>query len=168
MTFFSNSGVRFPNLEGQTRIAGHRALSGAADLWRLFAVLEGREGPPFEDERHLREQCIENLREAVGIYKHIVDNIPSEHVELSPAEYELAAVGPGFLEYIRQPFPPYLNLRSLYIEVIRRLEILISQLQAFETDREKETLVQPVFTMMRQWESLAAIGRIIAVLNRRS
>jgi hypothetical protein len=166
MTFFANSGAKFPNLEQPTREAGSRALRGAADLWRLFATIEGRSDGAGEDDERIIKACIENLTRSLDIYKSIISNISTEDARLSPAEMELANIGPSWEGDWYYTLPPW-DLRRLYTEIVRRLEMLISQLHAFEVRLNKENLVQQVFSMMRQWETLARLGRVIAVVNRR-
>jgi hypothetical protein len=170
MTFFSNSGVRFPNLEQPTRDAGQRALGAASDLWRLFAVIEGREEGKEVNEAEIIRACNENLMQSAAIYRNILNQIPNEMVPtLTYTEMEFA----GIMQYPGYP-PPYpeysmgpLNLRSLYTEVISRLEGLAAQLRTIVVGGNKRDLMHPVFDMMEQWGKLSVLGRIIAIVNHR-
>lgn len=167
MTFFANSGVKFPNLEQPTREAGQRALEGAADLWRLFANIEGRIGETKPHEQSMRQVATANLEQALAIYRGIINDIPPQSVTLSPAEIEL--IGGYDVRFLHEwPHPAWQwDLRELYLELIKRLEILIGQLRSTEITAEKQHLVQPVFSMMKQWETLALLGRIISVVNQK-
>jgi hypothetical protein len=172
MTFFSNSGVKFPNLEQPTRDAGQRALGAASDLWRLFAVIEGREEDKEHNEAEIIRACSEKLMQSAAIYRTILNQIPDEYVSpLTPAEMELAGIWQYWqfrLPEHRDYFMYHLNARNLYRDVILRLETLDAQLRTTVVGGNKRDLMRPVFSMMEQWEQLALLGRIIAIVNHRN
>jgi hypothetical protein len=175
MTFFANSGVAWPNVELITRQAGEKALQGGSRLWQFLAGLEGRspDSRGESDERGDRITNTELLRDAAQGYRAVIDQIDGGLVaELSLAEMELANIGPYPFYYYGFPYPDFdrrgpVSVRDLYNELALRLEVLASHIISFEPQRDKRDLAPQTFLLMRQWEALATLARIIAVLNRR-
>jgi len=173
MVFFANSGTTWPNLEHLTQEAGHDALDGASKLWRALALIEGRELTLTEkdEEREKLAGAASQLRNAARLYRDVESKISNGLTEkLSPAEIDLAALvnvtshdSPFYDLFLLN----YINVQKLYNEIAIRLEILASGIAFFDPGREKNELSPQVFQMMKQWDCLSTLGRVIAVLNRR-
>jgi hypothetical protein len=146
MTFFANSGFKFPDLEQPTREAGRRTLGAASELWRIFSIIEGREEGRIEPEPALIRSCSEALVESASIYRGLLQQIPDEYVPaLSRAEFELTAIRnyPSDIFYDSMPFSRN-TVRAMYEEVIRRLDILAAELRVVGGGGNKRDLMGPV------------------------
>ena len=173
MTFFANSGIAWPKLEQQTREAGADSLEGGSQLWMLFARLE--RGAPEPGNRDAIAQAAEQLDRASNVYRSIAAQLDGQIVDgLSPSELELAAVRVRPTSYDeewaldRLERMRHIPIAESYRELSRRLRTLASNLRAFAPNREDTDLAPSVFGMMRQWEMIASLARIIAVVSRRS
>ncbi|HEU0217781.1 MAG TPA: hypothetical protein VFQ90_14080, partial [Stellaceae bacterium] len=75
MTFFANSGLRFPNLAHPTQEAGTRALEGAGEIWHFLSGIENLTGDaPGELQMH-KSNAIGSLEKALSIYKSVIENV---------------------------------------------------------------------------------------------
>lgn len=172
MTFFANSGTTWPHYDGQTRRAGTQSLEAASRLWKIFAALESGDSRNISREDIIA--CADQLQEAAGIYGRIGDALSNATVSgLTPAELELAALQLPY-RYGEDPFfdRSSLPIGKLYLDLSQRALILASLVRTFQLSDERrpheiDDLAPQVFLMMRQWEALAILGRVIAVLNRR-
>jgi hypothetical protein len=180
MTFFANSGVAWPNSYQTTREAGQRALEAGAYLWHFLGILEGRDpaapGPVDNEERLIAANM---LKEVSMRYYDIADKEIGDMLvpELSPAEMELANIPQQrWFDYRGTRYPyeyPYpgigrpVPVRELYRDLALRLQTLSSHLSSLESRQAKEDLAGQAFLLMGQWEAVAILARIIAVLNRR-
>ncbi|WP_321870688.1 hypothetical protein [Burkholderia ubonensis] len=182
MTFFANSGVAWPKVEYLTRDAGTRSLDAASQIWKLLADLEAL------DQRHPEQsdifRCVQNLELASKSYYEIANLLGNEMVSsMTPAEIELAAVTipPRYAYYPERFFYPNdrfydlflgdgdISVAALYREMAQRMSALAIAIRTFDVDHdERANLAPQAFQMMKQWEMLATLGRIIAVLGRRS
>jgi len=179
MTFFANSGVAWPKLEQITQKAGQRSFEAASELWGVLASIEGSQADSKPDGGYTAERIYRlsnSLKEVARQYREVAEQTDDRYASsLSLAEFELAAILPsGRYERRLYDLPYYryfdedVSVRDLYRELATRLEILAAQLAALEpTSREKEDLAPQVFQIMLQWEQLAVLGRLIAVMNRR-
>ena len=178
MTFFANTGITWPELKQETLDAGAASLQAASLLWRVFAGLEYREMSPErrELEGEIRKDlsaCAESLRMASKIYRRVADKLQEETLSpLTPAELDLASLRAPF-RYDGDPLfdlyssQPRISVGALYLELSQRTANLAAAVATFEIDHGGFDLAPQVFQMMRQWEALAALGRVVAVLNRR-
>jgi hypothetical protein len=181
MTFFANSGVAWPNLEKQTQEAGAKSLDAGSRIWKILAHLENRQ------EQHLDRReiiiCAESFQRASDLYSEIAGRLRYEKVDrITPAEIDLAAVNiPARPYYYDERFyygdslfyemflyRSEVSLGDLYRELAQRTTHLAASLRAFEIERENEDLAPQAFQLMKQWEILATLGRVVAVINRRS
>jgi hypothetical protein len=169
MTFFANAGISWPNVEAQLREAGTQALDAGAHFWGFIAAMErwspdGHED--FEVAEHLRDICIGKLLRAADIYSNNLKSIGDIQVrQLDQAEIEL-------VDGLRPPSDRFrivgrsFNMRQLYEVLIQRIRELAQQLAHLEVRRRKE-ITPLVFQNMQQWERIAMLARLIAVLNLR-
>lgn len=176
MTFFANAGVKWPHVQSQLQQAGTHALLGGAELWRLFSEIEAWEsdsGPTFGDGEATKTKCVQALQEAANNYSKSLDSIGSAIVSrLSSVELDLLAPpyhpDDGF--YYDNPYPfrrDEFDIRRLYVELIERLQSLVSQIKTLDLKNNRRDLAFQVFRAMREWELISWNARLIAVLNRR-
>lgn len=173
MVFFANSGIAWPRFEEKTRHAGASSLEAAGSLWKVFAALEGG-----RLEGLVTDELVEvanTLEVAATTYADVAVALKGVSVKgLTDREFELAGLPPRRYRYHEEIFwfwevtdRRQLPIGHLYLELSRRLEILSRAVRGFEPMHERRDLAPQVFDMMAQWEMLAVLARIIAVLNRR-
>lgn len=183
MTFFANSGVAWPKVEYLTRSAGTRSLDAASQIWKMLADLEAPDADQRYPERGDLFRCAEMLESASTSYYEIADDLGNETApRMTPAELELAAVSipPRYAYYPERFFRPTdpfydlffgepdISVAALYHEMAQRASTLAGAIRTFDVEHDKRTDLAPqAFQMMKQWEMLATLGRIIAVLGRR-
>ena len=179
MTFFANFGNHEKNLAAQTAIAGTDSLQGASEMFRLFAGLEARESGEDSRREWLEDgslgRSIEVLERAAKLYVEISGQVDSEWLdELAHDEIELAGVLNSNRFYRDDRIWGFLRERKrrdtrseLYRELSRRADMLASSLRTLDVKREGRDLSGPVFQCMQQWENMASLARVIAVVNRR-
>lgn len=179
MTFFANFGNRESSLAAQTVTAGTDSLQAASEMFRLFAGLEARESPKDSRREWIEEgaldRSIATLETAATIYAEISNEVDSEWLdELASDELEFASLGSSDRFYnnvstwdrFRKRRRPHTR-SQLYAELARRASMLASSLRALEINREARDLSGSVFRCMQQWENMASLARVIAVVNRR-
>ncbi len=178
MTFFANAGIKWPSAESQLQQAGTRALSGGAELWRLFSEIEGWEAnrvTTLREEEDIKNRCVKALEEAADTYSKGLDSIGSFVVDhLTAAEIDLVAPpSPSYdRSYYDGRYDPFrrdrFNIRELYEEMIHRIRSLVSQVKTIDLRNDRRDLAFQVFRAMREWELISWNARLIAVLNRRA
>lgn len=171
MTFFANSGVAWPNLQLDTAVAGQMSLEAASDMWALVAMLENPRGAVTSFNLTDRAADAGNkFKEAADQYRKIAARVDDKALPaLSPAELDLASLdgdtarefGQDSVQSRLMPSP-----RSLYEQLAKRLETLASRLMGLNFQKADD-LHPGVFKLMRDWESLTTLGRLIAVANLR-
>jgi hypothetical protein len=166
VTLIGNAGIRWPELDEITREAGERALSAAAKLWQIFANVEGesKPGKSVTSPSDL-ETCAGQFLEAAGNYREMLRVLTTVETAftIAPVDAEIAAVNMDLVS----PLTSGRDIRILYGELAFRLETLASQISAFDVRADKFDLAPQAFQMMRQWETAACLGRLVATLNRR-
>ncbi|MCA1495855.1 hypothetical protein [Bradyrhizobium sp. NBAIM14] len=172
MTFFANAGVKWPSVQSQLQQAGTDALTGGAELWKLFSKIEAwkfDQATIHEDEEDVKGRCVKALRNAADTYSSNLESFETSTVDLlTPAEIEAAAL-PSYYDdqYPFQFVPSQFNTRELYRELITRIRTLASQVTTFNLQSDRRDLAVQVFRAMRDWETIASLARLIAVLNLR-
>jgi hypothetical protein len=175
MVFFANAGIAWPKLEDISRRAGESALHAGAHLWRMFAILEGaKNGIDDGKGSEAQRQCVASLKEASDLYQKVMTSIDDRHVVIRPSDLELAAVDvqsySGFEPFSLTKtfyFGDSIRMRDLYSELMQRIGMLANDVELFDIKRKTIQVAPSAFRMMRQWETLAILGRLIAALNRR-
>jgi hypothetical protein len=170
MTFFANSGIAWPNLEQITAEAGAKSLDGASDLWAMLSIMESPDGASFGERPEGRaKDAARKFEEAAMLYSKIIDEVDDTALpEFTRGELELAAVenrryDPAYIFEFRGGA----SARDLYREIRMRLETLASGIASLDLRGKRADAAPQVFQIMRDWESLAVLGRIVAVANRR-
>jgi hypothetical protein len=173
MVFFANSGNALPHLEQKTREAGASTLQAAAEFWQVLGDIEGRASDfaKRDSERERLQLCVDRLRNAATTYQSMLDQIPPDRLwEVSEAELQVAALDmPSLhqLPYYRPRHPRRVNLKHLYAELIEKLQRIADEILALDWGGSKEDLAPQVFILMRRWENLTNLGRLIVVVNHR-
>lgn len=179
MTFFANSGITWPKFERETREAGAHSLDAASRIWKLLAYLEDRYDRNFDQDEIAN--CASSLDLASNIYSDIADQLKYEIIPgVTAAELDLASVNfpirhsiYGSPRRYQQSFfyalflDDDISLGRLYLELSQRSAHLAASVRALDIKRESKDLAPQAFQLMKQWEILAILGRIVAVLNRR-
>jgi hypothetical protein len=166
VTIFANSGPKWRTTEETTTNAGTQALEAASGLWRLLAAIESGKGA---DQSKTVARAYEKVTAAMELYESIVPTVDDSPLPpLSPAEFQGAALYPypshpdaSFIEYSSA------SPQKLYRELITRLDTLRRRLNSLDLQKPKEDLAPQAFQLMQDWEALARLGRVIAVINRR-
>jgi hypothetical protein len=171
MVFFANTGTCFPNLTAQTRTAGAQVLEAISNIWGYFATLERDDGKSITRASVIN--TAQELDTAAAAYYQIASTLISVRVpQLTAAELTTAAVPQGLGSDAEQVsamvYSQLVEIGYLYREVAQRSQGIATALRALAFDREIEDLAPQVFSIMRQIELLTSLGRIIAVLNRRT
>jgi hypothetical protein len=175
MTLFANSGVAWPRHEPETKDAGAKSLEAASGLFRILGTLEAdsQAAQPMEFEIG---RCAESLNEAAQIYTRVAESLAGELVSpLTPSEIELAAVPRYQRRYIDDDFyePPFryrgpVPIGELYRDLAHRLSRLASAVRMLNTSERNFDLAPQVFEILKLWESVSTLARLIATLGRRS
>jgi hypothetical protein len=174
MTLFANSGVAWPKHEPETKDAGAKSLDAASGLFRILATLEaGPQSPQSLDYELAR--CVESLNEAARIYASVGDSLAGEVVRpLTPSEFELAALPRYQRRYIdddfydrRFPYRGAMPIGELYADLAHRLSRLASSIKTLKTSERSFDLAPQVFEILKLWESVSTLSRLIATLGRR-
>ena len=171
MTFFANSGVAWPKFEQETREAGTESLDAASRIWKILAALEDRDGRNVEREEFTK--CAKSLQHASDIYNKVAIELRYEKVaSITPAELDLAALHHPYYDgniFFYKMFieDSDISVGRLYDELAQRTAHLAASIRAFEVERDNADLAPQAFQLMKQWEILAVLGRVVAVLNRR-
>ena len=174
MTLFANSGVAWPRHEPETKDAGKKSLEAASDLFRILAALEGDSQTSQLTDFDL-VRCAESLDQAAQSYARVGDSLAGEVVKpLTRSEFELAAVPWYWRRHIGDDFdePPFLYrgrvpIGDLYRDLSYRLSRLASAIRALKTSENSFDLAPQVFEMLKLWESVSTLARLIATLGRR-
>ena len=175
MTLFANSGVAWPRHEAETKDAGQKSLEAASGLFRILASLEAESHPAKLGDYELN-RCAESLDQAAQIYARVGDELSREAVrQMSASEFELAAIpryrrGYADEEFEVSPYPyrGRLLVGDLYKDLSHRLRRLASAIRALKTSERSFDLAPQVFDMLRLWESISSLARLIATLGRRT
>jgi hypothetical protein len=178
MTLFANSGVAWPTLEEATRLAGARSLDAFSQIWQVLADLEGRRERSFGTSDLL--PSAESLQEASSAYARIAEELRGVIIDrMTPAELDIAGINvpsrrllysdPDYWShsFFRLFLENGVQLGSLYRELAQRTANLASSIRAFEVRRPNADLAPQAFQLMQQLETLAILGRAVAVLNQR-
>lgn len=174
MTFFANAGVTWPHLDSLLRDAGRSALEGGTRLWHLFAILEGEDTRVRrEDGVGIKEECVRHLRQAAVLFERSIDDMPDQPFDgLRPSEVDLAALpyysryyGPSE-EWFRM-WPGGASVRFIYMELIKRLQILAADVSVLNIEGDSRDLAPQVFRLMKSWEIISLFARVLAVANQR-
>jgi hypothetical protein len=180
MTFFANAGVKWPSAEIELQQAGTQALSGGADFWRLVSTIEAWETHDsarrdVREAQAMQKSCARTLAGAANkYYGLLVVDSPAFEFERpidppTPEELEQAAT----IFPIGFPSRPYrergeFTISSLYGELADRLDALAVHVRGLDLAQDQRELAFEIFKAMRQWELIAWLARLIAVLNRRT
>jgi hypothetical protein len=155
-----------------TAQAGAQSLDAGSDLWAIFRDLEGYGSPP--DIVNRAQATANKLRNAAELYRGVLAQVGDESIApLSPAELEVAAFDLFEFDFSYYPFARRNILsgldtpREFYQELITRLQTLAASLANLNLFGSKESLAPTAFQIMRLWERLAVLARVIAVINRR-
>lgn len=170
MTFFANAGVKWPKVQTELRKAGTSAMSGGAELWRLFSEIEAWESDHRAgsgEDGETKRKCVNALREAADRYEESLRYIDRELTgPLSSSEIDLVA--PPFPYFINQLDPDPLRrtnfeVSEIYVQLIGRLRELASEINALDLGRDRRDLASEVFGAMRAWELISWLARLIVL-----
>ncbi|MFS8115004.1 hypothetical protein QD460_25010 [Rhizobium jaguaris] len=165
MVFFANSGITWPHLESLTSDAGSQSLEAASELLSVIAKMEGRTETRPEDQSHAIDEIARKFRSAADLYEKAIPQVDDRILfPLSLAEVELASVyGPPWRDPDFFPTTPKLAYRDL----ASRLYTLAANVTDIKFEKPKSELAPLIFQLMGEWERLASMARLIAVLNLR-
>lgn len=178
MTFFANSGIAWPKYEEDSRRAGTMSLDAISQVWQLFASLEAR-SERFDGnvDGSSVSHSADSFQKAAGTYYRMADGLEDVFIDhLSGAEVELAGINLPNRRFYDGPYSDWLGdlfsrgsipIGRVYKELAQRAEHLSSSIRAIEIRRDNSILAPQVFQIMKQLETLAILGRIVAVLNLR-
>jgi hypothetical protein len=179
MTFFANAGVKWPTIQSELRQAGTYALSGGADLWQLLSEIEGWQSDKVTThvkEETIKKRCLQELQNAADTYSSGIKTIGGDDIvaPFTLAELGLAAVPfnydglDGYVFRDGSIFRGVVTTRDLYNLLIARIRHLSSQVETLDLKSDRRNLTYQVFRIMREWESVSSIARVIAVVNLRN
>lgn len=168
MTFFANSGIRFPGQESQTKSAGEKVLRGGSELFKMIGELE--RGVLFSTELDKFRSIGASFKAAAKVYARVASALPDERIEIGLDDHYFAQTEDG--DHHRRRVRP----RELYFDLARLLEILGRDVDIFLSTVEMaehgsdvfvEMRMLSVFRLMRQLERISVLSRLIATVNRR-
>lgn len=175
MTLFANSGVAWPRHEQETKEAGKKSLESASQIFQILANMES--GTEFNQSSELdRTRCAEGLEQASMIYKRVAESLSGEAaMRLTGSEFELAGVNElwrGFwgdeFYSVRRPYTGQIPIDELYRDLSHRLIRLASAIRQIDLSVSAFDAAPQVFQILRQWELISTLSRLIATLGRRS
>ena len=175
MTLFANSGVAWPRYESETKEAGKKTFEAASGLFRILAVLEGEVQSPQISEFELT-RCAESLDQAARVYARVGETLAEETVKwLTPSEYELAGLPRYSRRFVEDDYyvSPFLyrgevSIGDLYRDLSHRLTRLAAAIRNLRVEGPNVDLAPQVFDVLRLWETVSTLARLIATLGRRS
>lgn len=175
MTLFANSGVAWPRHEKETKEAGKKSLEAASQIFRILADMESRSESDQVSQFDLN-QSAEHLELAGKTYQRVAESLSGETTpRLTGSELELAGVNGQWRRFVdedlydlRFPYRGQIPIGELYRDLSHRLARLANAVRHLNVRGETFDVAPQVFHILRQWELISTLSRIIATLGRRS
>lgn len=175
MTLFANSGVAWPRHEQETKEAGKNSLESASLIFQILAKMES--GTDFNQASEFDlTRCAEGLEQASKTYKRVAESLSGEVAQrLTGSELELAGVSEQWRWFIddefydlRFPYRGQIPVGELYRDLSHRLLRLANAIRQLNFGASAFDAAPQVFQILRQWELISTLSRLIATLGRRS
>ena len=171
MILFANSNPTPRDLRMKTQAAGALVLHTISEVWKYAAALERDEGKNVPQSNvsdtatNLDNAATEYFDVAKAFQKVTVFGLTSAEREIARVPLDLGGDAEALSTMIAAS---EVKMETLYFDVGQRLQDLAAGLRSLPFDRDVADLAPQVFGMMRKIELLSSLGRVIAVLNRRS